>query len=235
MRCPCCQKDLIFTHRDHYQDISEHVSNPNGKPSLKDAYECLDQSCIANNLNCSWIDDGEIYIDPPEGISWSIAHRIIEKFSVSGMYWALDSWNHYYHIGKKKTEKRTIKIDLKIWRINIIPKEKGWKFQEYQRYNPSWYKYKIEFWKRGSREGSYILVMPITRMVIFRIKKFKINYKEWEENKNPNAFKECKNEILCLTSFGEKDDRKYAKISSFLVTFLYQRKCKKIIPEINKK
>jgi len=228
IKCPCCEKDLEITHKERYEDLSEHVSDPNGIPSIKNGYQCMNEYCIANNLNCSWIEDGEIYINPPEGIKWTVAHRIIERASVSGMYWALNSWNHYYGLGKKKTKKRTIKINLIKWKINIIPKEKGWNYPEDERYNPSWWRYKIEIWKKTG-DHSYVNLIPVHTMVIFCIKKFNRNYKLWKENHNDHVFKELKNEIYCKTSWGENDDRFYAKVSSFLVNFLYHRKCRKII------
>lgn len=228
IKCPCCQKDLEITHRERYEDLGEHVCDPNGTPSLKDGYQCMNKYCIANNLNCSWIEDGDIYIDPPKEISWSVAHRTIEKISVSGMYWALNSWNHYYGLGKKKTEKRTIKINLIKWKINIIPKENGWDYPEEKRYNPSWWRYKFEIWKKAG-EHSYVNIIPVHMMVIYCIKKFNRNYKLWKKNHNDHVLKELKDEIYCKTSWGEKDDRFYAKISSFLINLLYYRRCRKII------
>jgi hypothetical protein len=228
LKCPCCEKDLEVTHKERYQDLGEHVCSPNSIPSMKNGYQCLNKYCIANNLNCSWIEDGEIYIDPPKEISWSVAHRTIENCSVSGMYWALNSWNHYYQLGKKKTENRTIKIDLIKWKFNIIPKEKGWNYEEHERYNPSFWRYKLEIWKKTG-DHTYVNVIPIPKMVIFCIKQFNRNYKSWKKSGSKYALNECLNEIQCKTSWGKKDDRTYARISSFLVNLLYRRKCNELL------
>jgi hypothetical protein len=41
MKCPCCLKDLSITHQERYQDLSEHVSNPNDE-RFRIAYKNLD-------------------------------------------------------------------------------------------------------------------------------------------------------------------------------------------------
>jgi hypothetical protein len=115
---------------------------------MKDGYQCMNEYCIANNLRCTWISDGEIFIDPPKGISRTVAHRTIEKSSVSEMYYALDSWMHHYEFGKKEIKKRSKVINAFNYRIEIKPKEKGWKYPEDQRYRPSLFRYNFEFWKK---------------------------------------------------------------------------------------
>lgn len=229
MRCPCCLKDLIITHRERYQDLSEHVSNPNGLPSMKDGYQCTDEYCVANNLNCTWIEDGGIYIDPPEGVKWTVAHRIIEKSSTTGMYYALDSWEHYYNLGKKKIEKRTLLLNFHFFKVKIFPKDKGWDYPMETRHNPSLFRYKVEYWKRDKANGHYIMVIPISRMVVFCIKNFNRNFSRWKETGDLNSSKDALNEALCISPWGAKDERLYAKISSFIIQLIYPRKVKALL------
>jgi hypothetical protein len=224
----------VFTHEGRYEDLSEHVSNPNGTPSMKKAYQCPTEDCVSYKVNASWIEDGEIFIDPPENIGWSEAHRMVESASTTGTYYAIDSWNHHYELGKRAVKAKTIKINLGKWKINIIPREKGWNYPEDQRHQPHPWKRRFEYWKKSSDYG-YTNVIPDLRMVRFCIGKFNRNYQEWKETGSDRALKECMNEILCQTSWGTPDDRRYAKISSFIVKYFYAGKSRELIESYKKK
>jgi len=233
MRCPCCEKPLEVTHRSRYEDTMEHVSNPNGKPSMKDGYQCSNEFCVANNLRCTWISDGGIYIDPPEGIKWTVAHRSIEKCSVSGLYYALGSWEHYYNLGKKEKDRRTKKLYIGRWMVRIEPKDKGWDYPEDQRYYPSRWKYKFEFYRKETPESEgYTSFTPIHRMVIFSIVKFKDNYNEWEKTGNKRPLEECYRYATGKSPWGDsKDERIYAKISTFILNWFFSKKCYEVVKE----
>ena len=106
LRCPCCEKELKVTHQGWYQDIGERVTRPNAQPSLKDGYQCTYEFCVANNLEAVWIEDGSLFLSKiPSQLRYTVASKIIEKFSISGEEWALGSWNHYYHLGKKELKR----------------------------------------------------------------------------------------------------------------------------------
>jgi len=60
MKCPKCKTELIISGQERLQTLSEHVSNPNNEPSLKDKYICINTSCLCYNNVC-WNDDGETY------------------------------------------------------------------------------------------------------------------------------------------------------------------------------
>ena len=126
--CPVCKNKLVITHRGRYEDLTEHVSNPNGTPSMKDGYQCTNVDwCVASHLNFTWISDGDCFSNPPEGIGFSEANRRLKKASVSGMEFALNSWNHYYNLGKNKIKERRKEFHLGKYKIAIEPKEKGYK------------------------------------------------------------------------------------------------------------
>ena len=185
MRCPCCEKELIVTHRDRYQDQSEHVSNPNGTPSMKDGYQCLDQYCIANNLGATWIEDGEIYMDPPDGVKTTVAHRVIEKMSVTGMYWALDSWNNSYQGMIRDQKAKTFSVRFFKHKFTFVPK-----FDTDYDKNPTEYtikpfSWKIEWWKKDSdMEGCYTSVTPVFRIIKWRIGDFKRGVEKMHSEKD---------------------------------------------------
>jgi hypothetical protein len=230
MKCPCCKSELVFTHEGRYEDLGEHVCNPNGTPSMKRAYQCLNEKCVAHQVNASWIEDGEIFINPPENIGWSEAHRMVESASTTGTYYAIDSWNHHYELGKRAIKAGTRSFEIGKWKVNIIPKEKGWDYSEDQRHQPHSWKKKFEYWKKSEDGHGYVNVIPDIRMVRFCIRKFKNNYNEWKRTGADRPLKECVNEILCQTSWGSPDDRRYAKISSFLIKYvLYGNKADEII------
>jgi len=59
MKCPCCKSELIVTGQERIEDISEHVCDPNGTPSLKDVYTCSNGDCPTIGI-CQWIPSGEL-------------------------------------------------------------------------------------------------------------------------------------------------------------------------------
>jgi hypothetical protein len=229
--CPVCKSKLEITHRDRYEDLSEHVSNPNGTPSMKDGYQCLNVAwCEASLLNFSWIQDGECYAKPPDGVSWSDANRRLKEASVSGMNYALNSWNHHYNLGKKKIEERKKSFRLGKYRIDIEPKAKGYKYPDHKQYMPSTFRWKYEIWKKSDDvDGCYTSVILTHRMVLYCIRTFNSSYKSaiYNPERNKNSIKECMDRIEC-TQWKSKDDRLYARISSFLVNLLYPIKCRNI-------
>lgn len=229
--CPVCKSKLEITHRGRYEDLSEHVSNPNGTPSMKDGYQCLNVDwCDASHLNFTWILDGDCYAKPPDGVSWSEANKRLKEASVSGMEFALNSWNHYYNLGKKKIEDRKKSFRIGKYKIDIKPKEKGYKYPDHKQYMPSTFRWRCEIWEASeNRNGCYTSVIPTHRMVSHCIRTFNSSYKSaiYNPERNKNSIKECMDRINC-TQWGTKDDRVFAKISSFLIRIMYPVKCARI-------
>jgi len=155
--CPCCEEQLTVTHRDRYQDISEHVSNPNGYVSSKDGYQCLNIWCVAHAMGAIWIENGDMYVSPPDGIKSAIASKIVKQCSKIGTEHPKGSWMHNYELGKKLIKAKTKTFNINKCRIVISPKEKGYNFSEEEQYKPHRWKRKIELWKRED-EHAYSLV-----------------------------------------------------------------------------
>ena len=147
MRCPCCEKLLVVTHQERYESTEEHVSNPNGFVSLKDGYQCLNEFCAANNLRAVWISDGEIFMDPPDGVKNTVAHRVVESMSKSGMYYALDSWSHSYNKMIKEQKAKTISIRFGKFRFEFVPKYKSYYDKNTTEYRLRLFVRKIRIWK----------------------------------------------------------------------------------------
>lgn len=147
MYCPCCESELVKTHQGKYETLSEHVSQPNAGPSMKQGYGCPNEYCVANNLNGTWIRGGEFYMDPPAGIKWTVAHNAVKASSKTGSYDALNSWQHFYNSGKKKQKswKFTVKIPFTKHKFTFIPKDKGYKYPDHEQYQPAWWKWKWSY------------------------------------------------------------------------------------------
>lgn len=218
--CPVCKSPLVVTHTGRYEDLSEHVSNPNGNPSLKDGYQCTNVDwCEISSLNFTWILDGDCFTNPPEGVGYGEAMRRLKSSSVSGMTFALNSWNHYYQKGQNaiKGWKRTFEIGK--YKVVFMPKEWGYKYPDEKRYNPCWYKWKMELWKK---EGDYsTMIIPTFTMIKFSISKFLSDYKSAIYNPKANKFSVRE----CLGLIKNEDDRAYRKISSFIVRTFFPSKC----------
>ncbi len=45
MKCPKCKHELEVTRQERLETLGEHVCDPNGTPSLKDLYQCVNIKC----------------------------------------------------------------------------------------------------------------------------------------------------------------------------------------------
>ncbi len=61
MLCPVCRSPLVEHEPQRLQSLSEHVSDPNGEPSLKMAFVCMDPACLSHKSEMRWTDSGERY------------------------------------------------------------------------------------------------------------------------------------------------------------------------------
>ena len=219
--CPVCKSPLVVTHTGRYEDLSEHVSNPNGNPSTKDGYQCTNVDwCEISSLNFTWILDGDCFSNPPEGVSYGEAMRRLKSSSVSGMAYALNSWNHYYQKGENSTKKWKRSFEIGKYKISLIPRNWGYEYTEHKRYEPCWYRWKFEIWKKTGND-SYTVIIPIFTMIKFSVSKFLSDYKSAIYNPKANKFsiKEC------LALIKNEDSRTYRKISSFIIRTFFPSKC----------
>lgn len=224
MRCPCCEKELTVTHRDRYQDTSEHVSNPNGTPSLKDGYQCLNQYCIANNLGATWISDGEIYMDPPDGIKSTVAHRVIEKMSVTGMYWALDSWSNSYQSMIKDQKSKTFSLHLFKHKWDFIPNYDTDYDTEPSSYTVRPFSWKIQWWKKSEGEiGCYNGMTPFYKTISWRIAFFK---RDVDKMKNESNAIDLMAYVLSKEKWGA--ETKISKFTGWWIRVFHRKKVNKV-------
>jgi hypothetical protein len=62
LQCPCCESGLEPHEFGRYESIAEHVSDPNGEPSLKQTYRCASQICpTRQEEGLCWTINGETY------------------------------------------------------------------------------------------------------------------------------------------------------------------------------
>jgi hypothetical protein len=225
--CPCCKSKLEITHKDHYQDLGEHVSNPNGIPSMKDGYQCSNDKCVASMCDVAWIEDGDcFYGERPETITYTDLRNALELNT--GNSFAINSWNYYYQLGKDAVKRRTIKINLKWYKFNIVPKELGYAYPIEKEYQPSWWRWKLEIWKR-SGEHSHILVLPFWRMTRHCVGNFKRLYIRWKENGGDRAITELYRITMGLDICNIPDSRFYVNVTKVWLRIFHYRKVKEII------
>lgn len=62
MLCPICKAQLIVTGQECFETLFEHVSDPNGTPSVKDKFECSNNFCSSKNV-VFWNENGELYVN----------------------------------------------------------------------------------------------------------------------------------------------------------------------------
>jgi hypothetical protein len=183
MRCPICENVLEVTHQDRYESLDEHVSS--SLPSLKDGYQCMYRYCIANNFNAVWIKDGDLFLDPIESISSVVAHDVIKKLSITGLPYALDSWNNTYHLFLTEQTRRTKTFNFKKIEIKIIPKYKQVYIEndKISKYKKLPFRYKIELYKHTSDNCKFIIT-PFYVSIKWKLNKFENGYINLIENEN---------------------------------------------------
>jgi hypothetical protein len=68
MKCPVCKIELVVWKKLHLETLDEHVCNPNGPVSLKDAFRCPSKICETNfktyEPKVFWNEGGELYSSP---------------------------------------------------------------------------------------------------------------------------------------------------------------------------
>ncbi len=227
LKCPCCDTVLVATHQDHYQDLSEHVCNPNGKPSLKTGYQCTNINCIAYVCDVSWIEDGDCFFGKrPEKISYrELSDALKAKHGTS---FAVNSWNYHYELGKQAIKRKTWKINLHLYKFVFSPKEKGWNYELEERHQPNMWKWKVEIWKKTD-DHYYTNVIPFWRMTAFNMRQFRNAYKNWKENGAKSSLKFAYCTAHSLEEWRmSKDTRFYSKLSSFLIQVFQPNKVKEL-------
>jgi len=224
--CPVCGGLLEVTHYDRYEDLSDHVSNPNGVPSLKPGYQCNGDNCYASAINCTWIESGGMFLDNPVGITYSEAYKKVKELSSSGMEYAIGSFSDNYERGKNKIKKLSFRINLYWIKISFEPMEKDG--NNHDQYHPNPFKWKLSYWKRvtrGNNKGHYTNLIPITRMISFQIKNFKRNYDLALSRKvKGNYIEKCLKAMEGVV-FTEKDERLFMRASSWIIKNFYSGRC----------
>jgi hypothetical protein len=231
--CPCCDTKLVYTHSDHYQDLCEHVSQPNRQPSLKPAFQCPNTECMANQCDVAWIEDGEYYTgNRPEGISYTELSNALN--GKHGTAYAVNSWNYHYELGKNAIKARTKEIYFWKYRVVITPKEKGHSFPIEVQYQPRKFGWKFEWWKKGSEEGCWQHLTPTHQMVRHYIRSFKSSYDSALYNPQANRM-QIKEALEYATGYrwGHKDDRSFAQIAKYIIQIFMPQKVR-VITELAK-
>jgi len=227
--CPCCNSKLVYTHSDRYQDLSEHVSQPNREPSIKAAFQCPKDDCIAHQCEVSWIEDGDCYTGKrPKDISYSLLNNSLEaRF---GNSFAVNSWNWHYQRGKDAIKARTREYRFGKYRVVVSPKEKGYKYPTETQYQPRKIGWKFEWWKKGTDEGCWSHLTPTHRMVRHYLRSFKSSYKSacYNPTQNRSSIKDAL-EYATGYRWGSKDDRSFARISAFIIQTFHPIKVKTLL------
>lgn len=73
MNCPLCNTELIIKGESRYQNLDEHVCDPNGTPSIKPEYRCTNIKCLIWNL-VFWDEDGSLYVEDYDNYYYNKEH-----------------------------------------------------------------------------------------------------------------------------------------------------------------
>lgn len=169
MKCPSCNSTLEITGQERLETLGEHVSNPNGTPSLKPTYQCVNANCKCFRA-FMWDEYGDFYCN-------GYYHQAMEIFP-DDRYAAIDSF-------AKKCEIEIYKKGLKD-KTYLHPAWCLWFYQPFIEYHyegndagevlsKAW---SIGFLGKHRGRGRYsIVVIPFWRTWAFLWKRFIRSYK----------------------------------------------------------
>ncbi len=78
MKCPKCKRKIVITGYSRYQNLIEHVSNPNGLPNIKPEYRCSRTFINCYPKRIFWDEFGDVYIPS------SFIQRMLWKRNIYG-------------------------------------------------------------------------------------------------------------------------------------------------------
>lgn len=73
MNCPLCNTELVIRGESQYQNLDEHVCDPNGIPSMKPQWRCTNIKCILSNL-VFWDEEGSLYVEDYDNYNYNKKH-----------------------------------------------------------------------------------------------------------------------------------------------------------------
>src|SRR3989304_3466415 len=86
LKCPKCKGQLVLSGMSKYQNLIEHVSDPNGEPSVKEEYRCKSK-CYPQRIFWDWF--GDVYITP----SW--IEKLLWRMGIYGLIGRLEVPNAF--------------------------------------------------------------------------------------------------------------------------------------------
>ena len=222
IKCPCCLSDLVVTHQDRYETLTEHVEGR--EPSLKDGYQCPNEKCKAYEMNGVWIEEGDFWIkEPPAGMNFSEAEAEVERHSFTGKTNAINSFSDGYERYREDKEKRTITLNLYWFIVQFVPK--------YERVNGTYEWKRTGVWKRSimkRTDGRYLHYMTFWDIYYFELGNYKNSiHKALAGNRDDIEviLKMARNEGLRR----KRDKRFWWMIARYFICWIYNRESTKTI------
>lgn len=227
IKCPCCLSDLVVTHQDRYETLTEHVECR--EPSLKDGYQCPNESCKAHVMGAAWIEEGEFWIkQPPAGMNFLEAEEEVERHSLTGRLDAINSFSDGYHRYREEMEKDTITLDLYWFIVQFVPRFKSIQGTYEWKRTGSW-KRRI---MRRVGHGRYIHFMTFWDIYYFELSNYKESIYKALEGSQSDAeviLKMAGNE----DRWNKRDNRFWWKIARYFICWIYNRKATKTLIKIH--
>lgn len=226
IKCPCCLSELKVTHQDRYETLIEHVECT--EPTIKDGYQCPNESCKAHEMNAVWIEDGDFWIkEPPTGLNYTEAKNEVEKCSLSGRLNAVDSFSDGYEAYKADQEKRKMTLNLYWFIFQFTPR--------YERVEGSNYWERTGSWKRTimvRKDGRYLHFMTFWDIYYYELGNYNSNIHgalSGNQHSIDVILKLANNEDM----FGRKEKRFWWRLAAYFVCWVWNKERTKIVVNSN--
>lgn len=219
--CSVCGAELKVTTCGRYESLDEHVSDPNGTPTLKDGYTCSMQTCLANMYGAVWTADGEVYMNPPDHLGHSEAYDKLKYFSADDLVEARNSWCRSYEEMLLKQKRNTLNVKLYfLWieieptYVNVSKDEYVWKVKNYK-----WR------WMTRRAKGFYESFSPIWDILRYKNWEFKMKYRSAISGGSKSDLQDLMSiyDDTMTWSSNRKENRFWYRVANWLLRTWYQR------------
>jgi len=204
MFCPVCKGQIEVIGKKRLETLTEHVSDPNGTPYMKNVWKCSNKYCVTHRVGICWSNDGELY-------------QIGNYFDTKGIKF-IDNNNAPFGSFSRQMNIETSKKDENFY---IFKNLFGWKLK---------LKWKYKSNKNGdilSKKPSFVWITPDNTVYIGNIRMFNFILREYKRVKK---YTEDVQELKKY--FFSSDKRKWRVASIYFLRIFQYRYYKKIKEEI---
>ncbi len=214
MNCPICGNELVQGDEKQYENLSDHVSDPNndyGRP-LRPTYTCVEEDCPLDDNLLWWDEMGDLYIE-----NYDLYHNVQDRLKELCIDKVIEAHNSFAK--KLRMQDRYNEKTNELFKIGNY----RWAIKRKHECNEAGtitkYRFYIQTFKKDTVGWCYYT--GFWRMLTFCIGDFNRHVKEYRERPNEWIAKKVKDEFKPLEKWQMKDN--YRKVFKWYVSTFYSK------------